>query len=476
MADSGAEGMTNMVQRCGLATGLLARGLVLLIAAFVTGVVVPALPALATAPTIVSLTFDDGQASQYATLPMLQSRGMAGTYYINSGLVGSSGYYMTWPQIHDLYTAGNEIGGHTLNHTNLTQVTAATATTEVCNDRTNLINQGFPVTSFAYPYAAVNATAEQIVRDCGYTSGRGVGSLFDSGCSGCAYAETIPPRNAYNLRTAEPGTSTTALSDLQSSVTNAENNGGGWVPMVFHGICDNSCTGSNSMTTGTFTAFLDWLQLRAANGTVVRTVDQAMTGTSPTTAYPTTTALCNNAACSAGWYQTTPLSVTLTAVDAQGDPTITHYTTDGTDPVTGGTAVTYAGPFSVTQTTTLKFSSTDSGGNVEPVKTQLIRIDAAAPAVSVTSPTDGTSIKRGTKLTIAVGATDTGTGAGAASGIAQVAFYVDGNLLAADSTAPYQQVWNTRRFALGQHAIYAIATDMANNATTSVTISVILVK
>ncbi|MDX6264396.1 MAG: hypothetical protein QOH84_6084 [Kribbellaceae bacterium] len=37
-------------------------------------------PAAAATNTIVSLTFDDGQASQISTLPMLQSRGMRGTY------------------------------------------------------------------------------------------------------------------------------------------------------------------------------------------------------------------------------------------------------------------------------------------------------------------------------------------------------------------------------------------------------------
>src|SRR5262249_56513606 len=74
----------------------------------------PAAPVhAATTNTVVSLTFDDGSASQYSTMSMLSAHGMNGTYYINSGLVGSSGYYMTWPQLHDLANAGNEIGGHT---------------------------------------------------------------------------------------------------------------------------------------------------------------------------------------------------------------------------------------------------------------------------------------------------------------------------------------------------------------------------
>jgi peptidoglycan/xylan/chitin deacetylase (PgdA/CDA1 family) len=41
--------------------------------------------------TVVSLTFDDGQASQYAAASVLHRHGMAGTFYINSGYVGSSG-------------------------------------------------------------------------------------------------------------------------------------------------------------------------------------------------------------------------------------------------------------------------------------------------------------------------------------------------------------------------------------------------
>ena len=92
-------------------------------------------PVHAATSTVVSLTFDDGSASQYSTLSMLSAHGMKGTYYINSALVGSSSYYMTWSQLHDLYNAGNEIGGHTLHHVNLKTLSTADATTEVCDDR-----------------------------------------------------------------------------------------------------------------------------------------------------------------------------------------------------------------------------------------------------------------------------------------------------------------------------------------------------
>jgi peptidoglycan/xylan/chitin deacetylase (PgdA/CDA1 family) len=260
-------------------------------------------PVHAATNTVVSLTFDDGSASQYSTLSMLSAHGMNGTYYINSGLVGSSSYYMTWPQLHDLYNAGNDVGGHTVDHADLTKLSTANATAEVCNDRTSLINNGFsPVTSFAYPYAAVNTSAEQIVKQCGYSSGRTVGDINSiNACTSCPYAETIPPQDPYYLRTPENATTSTTLSTLETYVTNAETHGGGWVILVFHGICDNRCTDTNSLSPSIFTALLDWLQPRSANGTVVRTVDQVMNGTSPPpgpdTTPPATAITCNSAAC-----------------------------------------------------------------------------------------------------------------------------------------------------------------------------------
>jgi len=424
-------------------------------------------PARAVTTTVVSLTFDDGQSSQYATLSMLSSRGMTGTYYINSAMVGSSSYYMTWPQIHDLGNAGNEIAGHTLHHTNLTTVGAAQARTEVCDDRTNLINNGFaPVVSFAYPEAESNLTAQQIVRDCGYTNARAVG---DVACNGCPNAETIPPANPYHLRTPDGVTTSTTLANLQSYVTRAETSGGGWVILTFHGICDNRCTSSNSMTPSLFTAFLDWLAPRGANGTVVRTVGQVMGATppGPDVTPPATSIACNNAACST-WYKSA-VSVSLAASDTGGSGVArTVYTTDGTDPNISGT--TYTGPFTVSQTATVKFSSTDNAGNVEPVRSKLIQVDTAAPAINLTAPTSGSSFRRGTMVRLTATASDVG------SGVARVGFAVDAAQVGTDTTAPYEFSWNTRRASVGQHNLTAVAYDLAGNTTTSATVAITITR
>ena len=334
----------------------------------------------AIARTVVSLTFDDGRQTQYSARGPLAAHGMHGTFYVNSGLVGSStsDWHMTWAQLHDLAGDGNEIAGHTLTHADLTTISAAQAQHDICDDRANLLNQGFtPVNSFAYPYGSVNATATSIVQQCGYQSARGVGSLRSSDCSDCAFAETIPPLDRWNIRAARGIDSKTTLAQMQGYVTQAENNGGGWVPILIHSVCDG-CD-SLSVRVSQLDAFLTWLQPRAANGTVVQTVDEVMSGAGPPppvsdTTPPVTTMRCNGTTCGTGWYRSV-VTVTLSAGDVGSGVAQTRYTTNGTDPtLTNGTV--YAGPFTLSVTTTVKFRSWDNDGNVEPVRSQRVRVRA----------------------------------------------------------------------------------------------------
>ena len=149
--------------------------------------------------TIVSLTFDDGTASQYWALNQLSSRNMTGTFYVNSARLGTSDYYMTWKQVHDLSNAGNEIGGHTADHYDLPNSDPAEAQRQVCDDRANLLSQGFAPTDFAYPYGNFNSSTEQMVASCGYNSAR----------TSLVAPETNPPGDPYALRT---GASSSSLA------------------------------------------------------------------------------------------------------------------------------------------------------------------------------------------------------------------------------------------------------------------------
>jgi uncharacterized repeat protein (TIGR01451 family) len=241
------------------------------------------LPTGAKAQTIVSLTFDDGIQTQMLVRQSLLSHNMRATFHINSGTVGTGSYYMTWADIGALNADGNEIAGHTVDHRRLTDLTAAQQRSEICDDATALRARGYTINSFAYPYGAgsSNTNVRQALVDCGYISARNFGDLRSEGCtdSSCPFSETIPPQDAYGIRTPEWQADEYSLSELQSFVIQAETHGGGWVPIVLHDMC-NQCADS-SVSVATFNSFLDWLQPRAGNGTIVKRTRDVMSPAAP---------------------------------------------------------------------------------------------------------------------------------------------------------------------------------------------------
>jgi len=229
----------------------------------------------ATPNTIVTIGFDDGYADQYQTLTMLSDHSMNATFFVNTGFIGDDGR-LTWPEVNDLYVAGNEIGGHTLHHANVKILLLGPATTEICDDRQNLINNitsDPPITpvSFAYPFGSFDALAKQVVASCGYTSGRGVSGVNDRK----VFGETVPPLDPYATRTPPNPKQGTTLATIEGYVTAAELNGGGWVQLVFHHVCDG-CD-AYSITHDNLSAFLDWLSIEVAQGRItVQTTAQVM--------------------------------------------------------------------------------------------------------------------------------------------------------------------------------------------------------
>lgn len=240
-------------------------------------VLAPAAEAAQPAPTVVSITFDDTYADTIPALDAMKTRGMKGTLYVNSQRIGFNSTYMSRAQLTGYSQGGFEIGGHSLNHEDLIdELTPDAAKANICADRTNLINLGFRVTSFAYPYGSEDATTQQSVKDCGYNSGRIITDLRSPvSCLRCTVAESIPPKNPYEVRTPASIRPEYNLDQIKTMVTQAEDGGGGWVPLVFHHICD-ACT-DNSMSLTDFTTLMDWLQTRPAT-TTIKTVDEVVGG------------------------------------------------------------------------------------------------------------------------------------------------------------------------------------------------------
>jgi len=227
-------------------------------------------------PTVVSLTFDDSDLDQYTNaLPILQQYGMHGTFYVITGYIGVNPGYMTLPDLREIASDGNEIGGHTVLHPYMTHISADEATREACDSRNTLLQWGFPVTDFAYPYSDADSSVESIVRHCGYNSGRLDEDLKGpySCLSGCPVTDSIPPPDAYGIATSSSVKDDWTLSDLENLVTGAESKGG-WLPLTFHHICDDDCN-AYSTSPAVLSSFLAWLQNQDVQ---IKTVNQVMGG------------------------------------------------------------------------------------------------------------------------------------------------------------------------------------------------------
>jgi len=238
--------------------------------------------AKATGQTIVSLEFDDGTYTHLTAKSILESHGMKGTFYASSGRVGKSGF-LTKEQLLSFQAAGHEVGGHTANHMDLATLSEAEQTKQIVNDKQALEALGLNVTNFSYPFGSFNETTKEIVEGAGYDTARTVGGI---GCNRCRLAESIPAEDAYMTETTSSIKNTTTLANMQQMVINAESVGGGWLQLVMH-VVDNSGD-TYSIKPETLNSFLDWLQARQANGTVVKTVREAIgTSTPPVPVAPT---------------------------------------------------------------------------------------------------------------------------------------------------------------------------------------------
>jgi peptidoglycan/xylan/chitin deacetylase (PgdA/CDA1 family) len=267
--------------------------LVVLLAAALLGL--PALPAAhAAAPVTVSLVFNDGLATQYRNAaPLMESRGVDGTFYVASNWVKSNdAKYMRYYHLDDLYRQGNEIGGMGKDHKNLTATydsdpaaDLAYKRDQVCGDHEALSIWGYHPVSFAYTAAAENATVQEIVRDCGFTTGRVAGGLSPTGPT---YAEPIPPANPLRLRALSTPAGPLSLQTLQNAVTAAGAQQGGWLPIAFNDVCKSTdanyqtcMSGNKPVDAAVLDSFLEWLGTQESEGVTTQTVRQVMGSEQP---------------------------------------------------------------------------------------------------------------------------------------------------------------------------------------------------
>jgi peptidoglycan/xylan/chitin deacetylase (PgdA/CDA1 family) len=140
----------------------------------------------------VVITFDDGFADQMTAFALLQSHRMKATFYIINGgdasqwCIGSGrryndpvqppggcgDAYLNWDQVRALDKSGLiTIGGHTLDHENLTTLGPDEQRRQIADSKTQIEQEiGHPIKHFAYPYGAYNQTSIDVARAAGYVS------------------------------------------------------------------------------------------------------------------------------------------------------------------------------------------------------------------------------------------------------------------------------------------------------------------
>ena len=132
------------------------------------------------------ITFDDGNRDVYENaFPALQALDFTATVYLIAAETGYSGR-LKKEMILEMADAGWEFGSHSMTHADLRK--AKNEIEEVCTSRTSLIDElGLQIETFAYPFGVTNDRIKQLARDCGYSSGAGLGIWITQSPAGIFY-------------------------------------------------------------------------------------------------------------------------------------------------------------------------------------------------------------------------------------------------------------------------------------------------
>ncbi len=216
-----------------------------------------AVPASAANPFeqgMVTITLDDGWATQYTKArPALNARNMDATYALVTNAISQGwGGYMSLAQVQTLVAEGNDIASHTLTHPDLTTLSAPQLTSELQDSQAWLLSNlnVSAVPSFVVPYGIYNNTVQGSIRQY-YASSRTVNA-------GRNFRDTL----VYELRG----------NDVHRAVTVATVRGWidqaiaekSWLILVFHEFVDGTPTRDTQYKTANFASILNYIQTRGA--------------------------------------------------------------------------------------------------------------------------------------------------------------------------------------------------------------------
>jgi len=218
---------------------------------------------------VISITFDDGTRSQYTTaFPLMRDRNIVGTFYVPTGNFPADSLYnkISVSELLQMQSAGNEIGSHSVSHSDFTKLTETQIRQECSESKATLQSYGLTVNNFAYPYGTGNLSYANSIVSQYYRSARIV------------YYSPMTIANAQFQLSSFYGQSQGAqypnlLPTLKSMVDNTVNNNQ-WTVFYFHNVAShNEVVTSGGICVEDFTSFLNYAK---ASGAQILTVNQAL--------------------------------------------------------------------------------------------------------------------------------------------------------------------------------------------------------
>ena len=195
----------------------------------------------------VSLTFDDGDTSQYTLgVPALNARGLKASFYIITEYGGVPLDTTAWNSWRNSAVTGHEIGSHTKTHPDLTQLSPAQLQDEVVGSKSTIDAQitTQKTLTFVYPSGYFNSSVMSIVQD-NYIAARGVNCNLND-----------EPFDFYNVSACTPDDVTLDIY----AWTDAAEQQKKWLVLYFHSLLGAIENGWGSYEIGMFTTYLDYLQ------------------------------------------------------------------------------------------------------------------------------------------------------------------------------------------------------------------------
>jgi poly(beta-D-mannuronate) lyase len=297
------------------------------------------------------------------------------------------------------------------------------------------------------------------------------------------YAEAAPDSLAPTVRIASPATGDTfAVGSLTVTGTAADNTGGSGLKNVWLRVDGGKYFAVTPSAPGDWSGWVRTVTITSpgTHTLTAKATDKAgnskwhiVTITVISSPPPDTSPPTVFASPVGGSFQG-PVDVTLTASDdIDASPTV-YYTVDGSDPTTSST--TYSSSLQFVTNTVLKFIAEDETGNVSPVKTETytINVDSTPPSVSITYPSDGSTVAGNSVQALLI---VSGTSSDGSSGVVEVRVRLDGEnyQIAIPYAAGDWSTWSYQTFITtpGTHTLTAEAVDFAGN-TEQITISIIV--